>query len=100
MAIQITEQAWAVSEDPREGMEWNTHIVLAADYDNRVCFMANGGEERAEEFAKAALLIAAAPDMAEALRHLLHNLDESHLARSWTSYAKARAALAKARGEG
>lgn len=52
---KITEKEWCVSTDPREGMEWNNHIVLAEDYDMRVCFMAHGGGVDDDEFAEAAL---------------------------------------------
>ena len=91
---KFTPGPWAVSEDPRPGMEWNNEIVTAADYDNRICYMANGGKERADEFLANAFLIAAAPDLYAALEGVLRIAD-----RKTVEFDVARAALAKARGE-
>lgn len=71
---KFTPGPWAVSEDPREGMEWNAHIVLASDYEQRICFMAHGGNNREEEFALNASLIAAAPDLYEAVTFVLERI--------------------------
>lgn len=60
---------WAIDEDTREGMEWNRHIVLAADHNARIAFMAHGfGPEMDEANAH---LIAAAPDMLAMLKQLV-----------------------------
>jgi hypothetical protein len=39
-----TATPWAADPDTRAGMEWNVHIVEAANLDNRVCFMTSGPE--------------------------------------------------------
>ena len=74
---KLIEKEWAVSEDSREGMEWNNHIVLADNYDMRVCFMAHDGRACAEEFAEAALVIAAAPSLLKAAM-LLERAETAH----------------------
>ena len=66
-----TPGPWFVSEDPRDGMEWNRHIATDEAGENRICFMANGRDERDEEFAANARLIAAAPDLRLALSALV-----------------------------
>ena len=60
---EATKGPWFLDEDPREGMEWNIHI-MSSDV-NRVCFMSNTGS--AEDNHANALLIAMAPDLAAAL---------------------------------
>ena len=62
---RATPGPWSVDPDPREGMEWNRHII---DFDfNRVCFMAHsGGNSPSTDEANAAL-IALAPQLAAAL---------------------------------
>lgn len=69
MVAEATPGQWETDPDPREGYEWNTHIV---DYDmNRVCFMANNGGTPAHVNEASARLIAQAPalatDLADAL---------------------------------
>jgi len=82
---------WHVDSDDRHGMEHNNHILAANG--NTVCFMAwSGDPEHNEDHEKAAHLIAAAPDLLEALQQLLKADDNQ--SRSW-----ARAAIAKALGE-
>ena len=60
---EATKGPWFLDEDPREGMEWNIHI-MSSDV-NRVCFMSNTGS--AEDNHANARLIALAPDLAAAL---------------------------------
>lgn len=74
---KIIEKEWCVSEDPREGMEWNNHIVLAENYDMRVAFMAHGSGVTDDEFAEAALVIAAAPALFRAAL-LLEKAEDAH----------------------
>lgn len=40
----VPDEEWAVDPDEREGMEWNFHIVRAGT-DDRICFMANFGDD-------------------------------------------------------
>lgn len=62
---------WYVDEDTRPGMGWNRHILDARGH--AVCFMAHsGGDDTAGDIAKAKL-VAAAPDLLEALRDLLND---------------------------
>ena len=56
---------WYVDPDYRPGMEWNNHI-LSAD-SNTVCFMAHSPDDNTK-LENAANLIAAAPELLEALR--------------------------------
>lgn len=66
-AKAATPGPWFVDPDPREGMEYNTHICACDDL--RICFMANGGgnEARQAECAANAELIAAAREDIPAL---------------------------------
>lgn len=54
---------WYLGYDERPGMDWNIHIYSDENLENRVCFMANAGDDT-EDLAK---LIAAAPAMRFAL---------------------------------
>ena len=65
MLAEATPGPWCVDPDPREGMEWNRHVI---DYDfNRVCFMAHNGGQKPETDESNARLIALAPSLAAAL---------------------------------
>lgn len=64
-----TKGPWAVDPDDRPDMEWNNHIVVAAQPHLRICFMTHGDDE--DENEANANLIAAAPDLAEALADML-----------------------------
>jgi hypothetical protein len=99
----FTPGPWHADADTRPGWEWNWHIMEGPDSPNRVCFMANTSPdmEKAEANAR---LIAAAPDMFEALESLNAHWngegdydnspdDEERLQQ------KVTAALAKARGD-
>jgi len=61
----IPPAPWCVDPDDRIGMEWNNHVISADG--NTVCFMAHNPDGN-EAHDNAALLIAAAPDLLEALR--------------------------------
>ena len=66
---------WFVSRDERPGMEWNNHIASVEHPHLEVCSMFHtkdrDGNERGEANAR---LVAAAPDMLEALECLLPGL--------------------------
>ena len=99
MSEKWTAGPWFVSDDPRPDMEWNRHIATDLAGENRICFMANGGPERDGEFAANARLIAAAPELFQALDALL-GWHESDPTSAGALYAAnhARRVLAKARG--
>jgi hypothetical protein len=104
-----TKTPWSQSPWERIGEPDNIHIVQAGNPDMRICFLTSNGPTEAN-----AGLIAAAPDMAEAL-------EAAFLAMEWSSQnphyqpggrahqgfvafyepaiAKVKAALAKAKGE-
>lgn len=112
-----TPGPWYVDQDERPGMQWNRHIhSQTADY--AVCFMAHSdGKDPARDEANANL-IAAAPNLLEALRDLLAvNTEAAGLSMSviasseefahfmrecerkcGAAETKARAAIAKAEG--
>ena len=69
---EATKGPWFLDEDPREGMEWNIHI-MSSDV-NRVCFMSNTGS--AEDNHANARLIALAPDLAAALLKAEESLED------------------------
>lgn len=64
MTGQWTPGPWFADPDGRPGMEWNWHVCTSED--DRICFMSNGPNSEAN-----ATLIAAAPDMAEALADII-----------------------------
>ena len=69
---KVTSGPWCVDPDPREGMEWNRHII---DYDfNRVCFMAHNGGHKPETDEANAALIAISPQIAAALIEAIEGL--------------------------
>ena len=89
-----TPGAWRADGEP-----WNRIVWSSAD--NRVCFMAHSsGLNDARDIATSNL-IAAAPDMAEALEKALNFITntESEMGETLPCGDAARAALAKARGE-
>lgn len=63
MRESFTPGPWFVVEDDREGYEWNRHICWDQNGEHRIAFMASdaGTEPNAH-------LIAAAPDLYEALK--------------------------------
>lgn len=86
---------WQVDHDDRPGMEWNTHIVSAPRPHLTVCFMAHGGKNDNSEGEANAKLIAAAPELLEALR-LVTSQHQSGLPIPENQWNIARAAIAKA----
>lgn len=66
---------WAISRDNREGMDWNNHIVSAADPNLTVCFMAHDGDGINARGEANARLIAAAPTMLAALKAAQKDLE-------------------------
>lgn len=103
-----TPGPWLVDRDPRIGMAWNNHIV--DQHGNAVCFMAHSNGRDTERDEANASLIAAAPDLLEALQEVLATnratsrlpktvLEaELMLDRIRAAAAKAEAAIAKATG--
>lgn len=91
---------WAVDPDDRPGMAYNRHIVLANDPNQRICFMAHDGLEGDHAFKATAYLIAAAPELYDAIVAIL-DVDASPAARSPGAFhevfEQAREALAKSR---
>lgn len=90
---------WMVDPDDREGMDWNNHVTDANG--DRVCFMAHRSTEN-EPWENAAHVIAAAPELLEALEASLEFIDQkftdkSELARIIKD--QAHTAIAKAKGE-
>jgi len=89
---------WTVDPDEREGMDHNNH-VFSSDRD-RICFMAMPFGDP-QPLQNAATLIAAAPDLLEALEECLAELWPGRdFGPVLPCIEKARAAIAKAKGEG
>lgn len=59
---------YKVDPDDRPGMEWNNHIVVAADPNRRIAFMAHDGLRGTDEFEATAHLLAASWEMLAALK--------------------------------
>jgi hypothetical protein len=97
MSTKHTPGPWHVDEDDRPGMSWNRHIYSSAT-DHAVCFMAHSGGVDAERDKATAHLIAAAPELLDALRAYVRehqNLLEGH-STTPTLMADAEAAIQKA----
>jgi len=93
---------WAVDPDDRPGMEHNNFVVLADAPHMRICFMAHNGPKHQDVFDATAQLIAAAPDLYEALKPFAAALDRRE-SDDWplmtmADLRRAAAALAKAEG--
>ncbi len=73
MTSKHTPGPWLVEHDDRPGMEWNIHIVVTNTPHTRICFMAHRSTEDNSECEANAHLIAAAPELAEALEQLYQN---------------------------
>ena len=99
VGVSLPPSPWCVDPDYRPGMEWNNHI-LSAD-SNTVCFMAHSPDDNTK-LENAAHVIAAAPDLLEALRPFV---DMDFLIIGGGSEAfiamceRARAAIDKAEGK-
>jgi hypothetical protein len=88
-----TPGPWFVDEDDRPGMEWNRYSgpQLA------VCFMAHSDGKAPERDAANARLIAAAPELLEALRKLVEMDNAGMGVNGWDeAFDAARAAIAAA----
>lgn len=100
-----TPGPWEIDPDYRPGMSWNRHIVDGSG-EGRICFMSNPGELGNHRECEAnARLIAAAPDLLEALEVIAGgDVDVSGTAiivgtGASTVMRQVRTAIAKARGE-
>lgn len=108
MTAQHTPGPWAIDRDPRRGMSWNINIVDKAR-GHAVCFMAHSGGKEPERDEANARLIAAAPELLEALQEMVDGdaeaIDEAKALgvpfpeEMLKAYRKAIAAIAKATGE-
>ena len=93
-----TPGPWGIDRDIRRGMEWNNHIV-----DQRrgyaICFMAHSDGQAPERDKANAHLIAAAPELLDAINSLCDRIDdEGCTPLDWAEFTAARAAIAKATG--
>jgi hypothetical protein len=94
MAAKHTPGPWSVQGDDRPGMQWNRHIHSSPNV--AVCFMAHSdGKDNARDEANASL-IAAAPELLEALQEVVAFCERNGLQSD--AYDTARAAIAKATG--
>lgn len=69
-----TPGPWIPDRDPRIGMEWNIHILDQRG--NAICFMAHSDGKAYERDEANAALVAAAPELLEALRLMIAIHDE------------------------
>lgn len=103
---KFTPGPWWIDDDNRPGMSWNRNIVHGTG-ENRICFMAHSDNKAPERDAANAHLIAAAPELYEALERLLSLLGNyvgwrntaAAEAEEEAAENAAHAALAKARGK-
>lgn len=79
---------WVINDDPETGRA--LEVALAHDTDKRVCFLASDGKR------STARLIAAAPDLLDALKGLLDFIEIDKLPMNPDALQIARAAVAKA----
>ena len=84
---------WFVDQDPRPGMQWNREIV--ADADHTICFMTHSDGHNLKRDKANARLVAAAPELLEALQALLEEAEQGIATSPFTRIA-ARHAIAKA----
>lgn len=99
--VAHTPGPWAIDRDDRPGMAWNNHIVQADRPHMAICFMTHSGRADNSECEANARLIAAAPDLLEALEGLAPILDnDGPLVAAYADMrAKVDAAIKKARGQ-
>lgn len=71
MNAKCTPELWSVDRDDRPNMTWNNHIVCG---DATICFMAHSGHADNANAEANANLIAAAPELYEALELVLDAL--------------------------
>lgn len=77
----------------------NSDSVMAGDYFVATCHDAAGAYSTNETLAENACLIAAAPELLEALAEIVSTADSSGWANLDAGFTKARAAIAKATGQ-
>lgn len=95
---KYTDGPWEVDPDDRPGMDYNNHVI-SAQTSERICFMAHGGPSRQDEYDANARLIAAAPDLLEALKAVLpEGWGDDDTMDHIPGVKQARAAIAKALG--
>ena len=68
MSSKHTPGPWTPDRDPRIGMEWNIHILDQRGH--AICFMAHSDGASNERDEANAVLVAAAPDLLEALKQI------------------------------
>lgn len=91
---------WHVDPDERPDMEWNNHIYSADS--TCVCFMAHSDGKDDERDEANARLIAAAPDLLEALeivKDMATAMRGEDFNLGYEQWRKVHAAIKKARGE-
>lgn len=97
MRKRFTPAPWTIEE---YGDDECPALVIHKDTGSRVCFMATPGSRGDPEQIEAdAHLIAAAPEMYEALERLTKDIEPRDLTHYHADWKSALKALAKARGE-
>jgi hypothetical protein len=100
MTAKHTPGPWFVSRDTRPGYEWNNHIGQLAKPHIEICamFHTKGKDDNATGEANAKL-VAAAPDLADALHDLicLIDVDKYPVAFDKAEYALVRAGVVPTR---
>jgi hypothetical protein len=84
----FTPGLWVIDPDNRPGMHWNNHIVSEPNPNLTVCFMTHDGTPENLTGEANARLIAAAPEMLEALKGIAE-------AQGWDDAGYLRAEYAK-----
>jgi len=98
-----TPGPWEIDPDTRPGMEWNNHIVDSTG-NLTICFMSHSGGLSPDRDKANARLIAAAPELLEALESFIAlNLRNDGATCDWhdliAAVANAEKAVKKAKGE-
>lgn len=94
-----TPGPWLPDRDPRIGMEWNVHILDQRGH--AICFMAHSDGASPERDEANAALVAAAPDLLDALHVFAERSSSDDLITITVRtehVQRARAAIAKATG--
>ena len=98
MSAKHTTGPWVIHPDDDLHPEYSGHVMTRDGYAVADCILEWSSIEECEQIANARL-IAAAPDLLEALRNLADLYDTDKGCRSLPEYIAARAAIAKATGE-